>query len=432
MFRSSLLIINATRLDDDSPVCAAIEIINSRYRRYPMARTRIIATLATIAFLSTLSFAHSTSNYWVGTCHPRSPFFTTISDAVRSVPPYATIKVCPGNYPEQVLITQPLTLEGVMSGDSGAATVVVPSWTMTQYGQDFIGFDAYFQILVQGTTGPVNISNLVVDGTGGTIPSSDTTGYSVGIYFQNASGSVTNTSIRNQTAGWQSIGIYADGSGAGPSLTLENNIVRGQTYAGILLWGLVFSTPINATLIGNTVDEPTMTTILGENLYDNGILLYSSAGAVRANTVTSGQGLFIESSNLNVSGNDLNGRLPFWADRDSSTVTGNTIVCASCTAYDTAAGIGNGATKFSGNKIDAGGHATGILLSLAGTAQVDSNTIANSSIAVLGCSAFGDASGYTVTHNTVIDATTGIKMPSGNSAAPNAFLATTNAVGACY
>jgi hypothetical protein len=66
-----------------------------------MFRLRFIA-MATLALcLSGPAFAGST--YAVGTCLPTLPFFTTISQAVSSVPAGSTIKVCAGSYAEQVL-----------------------------------------------------------------------------------------------------------------------------------------------------------------------------------------------------------------------------------------------------------------------------------------------------------------------------------------
>ena len=51
--------------------------------------------------------------------------FTTISAAVAGVPAGATIQVCPGVYPEQVTITQPLTLKGIHSGNANRAVITI-------------------------------------------------------------------------------------------------------------------------------------------------------------------------------------------------------------------------------------------------------------------------------------------------------------------
>src|SRR5271157_1432615 len=90
-----------------------------------MLPLRFIAIVAATAFLSAPAFAGT--KYAVGNCQPHLTSYATISQAVSSVPSGSTIEVCPGNYPEQVLITQPLTLQGVSSAGSDAAAVTVPS-----------------------------------------------------------------------------------------------------------------------------------------------------------------------------------------------------------------------------------------------------------------------------------------------------------------
>src|SRR2546430_9496133 len=49
--------------------------------------------------------------------------FTTISAAVAGVPAGSKIQICPGVYPEQVTITQPLTLQGIGSGNANRAVI---------------------------------------------------------------------------------------------------------------------------------------------------------------------------------------------------------------------------------------------------------------------------------------------------------------------
>src|SRR6516164_5191828 len=61
------------------------------------------------------------------TCQPSLVHFSTIQAAVSAVPLNTTILVCPGTYPEQVVISQPMTLKGVVQGTSGAAVITVPA-----------------------------------------------------------------------------------------------------------------------------------------------------------------------------------------------------------------------------------------------------------------------------------------------------------------
>lgn len=70
------------------------------------------ALLAALAIFSAPSLVAST--FYVGTC--RIGAFGTIQAAVSSpsVPAGSIIDVCPGTYPEQVVISKKLTLQGIV------------------------------------------------------------------------------------------------------------------------------------------------------------------------------------------------------------------------------------------------------------------------------------------------------------------------------
>ena len=96
----------------------------------------------------------------------------TITLAVAAVSPGGTIKVCPGTYPEQVVISKPLTIQGIQDGNNDAAVIVPPvRGSGSEHDQALavpclLAILTAAQILVTATTGPVNISNLTVDGSG--------------------------------------------------------------------------------------------------------------------------------------------------------------------------------------------------------------------------------------------------------------------------
>src|SRR6516164_9746760 len=116
----------------------------------------------------------------VGTCLAHLQTYSTISQAISSVPSSSIILVCPGSYAEQVTITQPLTLKGVPSANTSNPTIVVPAGGLTK------SVTMYFQVLVQGTeSGNVNISNLAVDGSSSA--NKNLNGWIEGIYYQNSS-----------------------------------------------------------------------------------------------------------------------------------------------------------------------------------------------------------------------------------------------------
>jgi hypothetical protein len=98
--------------------------------------------------------------YYVGTCHAGS--FATISAAVGSpdVEPGSIVKVCPGAYYEQVIISKPLTLEGMVSQNGSQAQINGNS--PMQLATSAV-FGVSFYPLVWITAGPVKIQNLSTD-----------------------------------------------------------------------------------------------------------------------------------------------------------------------------------------------------------------------------------------------------------------------------
>ena len=106
------------------------------------------------------------------TCKPSLVHFSTIQAAVNAVPFGTIIDVCPGNYPEQVVITQPLTLMGVTDGTGNAAVITVPGGGLLLQNGTSASFGAVAaQLMVENTVGVV-INNLVVDGAGASCPGS--------------------------------------------------------------------------------------------------------------------------------------------------------------------------------------------------------------------------------------------------------------------
>lgn len=75
------------------------------------------ALLALVLVLAAQPLAAAT--FYVGSCKAGS--FGTISAAVAAVPAGSIVNVCPGTYPEQVVISQALTLKGMLSGNSSQA-----------------------------------------------------------------------------------------------------------------------------------------------------------------------------------------------------------------------------------------------------------------------------------------------------------------------
>src|ERR1700687_2327917 len=126
-----------------------------------MSRLRVLFLLAIGLLLGVHPMLAAT--FAVGTCKPSLPSYATISLAVSSVPPGSTVLVCPGTYAEQVTIAQPLTLQGIAIGNAGQAVITVPGSGLAVVTTG-LGYSVAPQVHV--TTGPVNISDITVDGTG--------------------------------------------------------------------------------------------------------------------------------------------------------------------------------------------------------------------------------------------------------------------------
>jgi len=348
--------------------------------------------------------AFASNTYAVGTCEPHLTSYSTISSAVSRVPAGAVIEVCPGNYPEQVLITKPLTLRGVLSAGSSAAVVAVPSGGLTQsvMSPSCPFSPLYYQILVQQTSGPVDISNLVVDGTGG-----NEEGCLAGIYYQDASGRLSDVTTQNQ-GGSFGFGIFAETIlSAAQDVTIENNVVLGFSYQGVTANSN--SGPLTVDIKGNTVESFGDET---SGVYVSGV----AGGTIRSNLITTGA-----NNGGNVAG--------IFLHNAAIEATANTVIEESSTENnDYAFLVEGGSVEITKNRIDAGGQ-LGLNLQNTGTNSiVEQNTIVNSSSAITGCA---DTLGYTVSHNTVIDAAVGIQIAGGNVSAPNTFYATPVTTASC-
>jgi hypothetical protein len=230
---------------------------------------------ATVLFLATQP-ARADDTYAVGTCKPRLTSFSTISAAVSSVPPGSTILVCPGTYPEQVTISQALTLRGIASGGQDEAVVTVPGG-LAPNATSIFGEPVAAQVLVQ-TPGPVNISNLSVDGTG-----SDTGcaggAWVAGIYYTTgSSGSISRARTSGQMNSGCGAGIWAENDGTShQSLDVGDSSVHDVSNAGIFLAGNGGTPTFFARVHGNTVN------VLNGLI---GIVMADVAGTVSGNDVS--------------------------------------------------------------------------------------------------------------------------------------------------
>ncbi len=215
-----------------------------------------------------------------------------------------------------------------------------------------LGFVCY-QIHVQ-STGPVNISNLVVDGgplSAGFCPANQVM---AGTWYSDSSGTVDDVSLRNQASGFGE-GLVIDTTASTPQTeTIENSVIRGFNSARAYAF--------TGQTGGGVVTADVTTNTIGSNTgFD--ISFFGSAGAVTSSSIigTAIAGIYLQNSTV--------------------TATGNTISVA-----DFGIDLVSRSNTVKSNKINAGGY-TGIeLVGQASNSEVESNTITNSATAVNGCS----------------------------------------------
>lgn len=170
----------------------------------------------------------------VGNCEPNLKSYATISAAVSSVASGATVYLCPGTYPEQVTITQPLNLMGVAAGTANQILITVPSGGLVANTTSMFGQSVAAQVNVEGA-GPVNITNITVEGTGGDLGCLANT-WSAGIFYGSASsGTVSRVRAGNEVNGACGVGIWAEnGDSSNQTITIQNSTVFNADGGGFL------------------------------------------------------------------------------------------------------------------------------------------------------------------------------------------------------
>jgi len=363
-------------------------------------------------------------------CQPSLAHFATIQSAVSAVPAGSTIKVCPGNYPEQVsIINKNLTLIGVAFGTSDAAVVVVPGGGLVTNGvTDIFGFPTAAQIFVQNAA--VTISHLAVDGANDGM--TDCTIDPIGIYYQNASGTITDNAVRNvllppTLQGCQDgLAINVESNTGAPPVTISNNSVRNYDKNGITASGPDDGQAgPNVKVTGNTVIGLGATTVTAQNGIQIG---YGATATVTSNYVV--DDIYINPPSCS----------PCYGASGILIYGSAGVTVLSNTVESTQFGIvpvTEAAGKTANGTVVTSNHVGGTQLYDAIDLCSDGNT-AKSNV-IYGSSQDGihlddscspsTGSSNTVTGNTINEACAGILLGSGtgNTTAPNSFLNVTNA-----
>jgi hypothetical protein len=178
---------------------------------------------------------------------------------VAAAPSGATILICPGTYPEQVVISQPLTLKGIANSGGIYPIVTVPQGGLV--GSQGVVAQMLAQLADPGPGwGPVNISNLIVDGTGA---AGCSMGFLTGIYDDSGSGTFENVEVRNQSPGGCGHGIVAESVFANQVVDIVNSSVHDFDDIGISAGSASGNVVLN--LISNIIASSSSTVQAGVN-----------------------------------------------------------------------------------------------------------------------------------------------------------------------
>ncbi len=348
-------------------------------------------------FLISAVLTSSAQTVAVGNCRPHIVSYATISEAVAAVTPNSIVDVCPGTYPEQVTITQPLTLNGLSLGTGSNPVITVPS----------SGLEGDFpaQVLVQQPDGeafgPVDISNLVVDGTGSGVNCS--TGELAGIEYVSANGTLENVEVRNQSPGGCGFGILLSGDNfAVNTVHIRRSSIHDFDNTGILAesgGGSNFEVNLTSNWIASTSAS-----------VQSGVEYAEAQGLATFNTIQVGGKIGLNLAN-------------FFC---CLTASGNTVVGSNVGIYLGGNDVFSTTTVTRNSLFNNG---TGILVNPSGAHVINLNAIVQSTTTAidLNCS-----SETTAKHNVVFGAPTGIaNVTPGDVLIGNNYYSVTTATTTC-
>ena len=343
--------------------------------------------------------------------------FTKIQDAVNAASPGDTIHACKGTYVEQVSVHISLTI----AADNGA--VLMPSNMQSNTTSLFDAAPLAVALLVSDAT-DVTIQGLNVDGTNNGISACAPNLF--GIAFQNASGTVRRTAVRNfklatNLNGCQSgSGIFVEsGGGQAASVTLETNSIHDFQKNGIT------ADEVGTTVLirSNTVTGVGPTAGAAQNGIQIG---FGAGGAIRNNTVSNyvwspctavatcpavaTNILVTQSDGVTISGNDVNvSQVGIFVDGNYATVTGNDTSADS--VFDGIRLEGSDNTARSNTVVNAG--EAGIFLD-GNNNVIRNNTITEASVGILKTTT---STGSLIQNNSIFDSIITIQDPPSPSLA---------------
>ena len=312
--------------------------------------SRLKPLLFVLVLAAQAPLASATVTYVVGTCKPTFPLssiFMHIQNALDATPAPNVVEVCPGTYPEQVVISRPVTIEGISDGTSTGATITVPPGGLAiNTGDDFGDFIAA-QVWVDNVAGEVNLANITVEGLGSNVGIGS---YIVGVFYQNSPGTVNHVMIQDQvgsdpSVSLQGVGVWLEGGSNKPSVTVENSAFVEFDNTGIRAETNSSASELTATISKNTANgtptnaaagiasvEGVTASISGNFVTGSSIGIYAdSEGSISKNTIVGiapagGTGIYIPSGGVTVTSNSiLTETTGIDIEADGVTVTSNSI-----------------------------------------------------------------------------------------------------------
>jgi hypothetical protein len=309
-----------------------------------MLRLRLLL-FATLPLL--IVYPAAASNFAVGSCKPNLQSFPSISAAVSGVPSGSTVFVCPGIYPEQVIISQPVSLQGIASANQDQAVIVVPSTGLFPNATSIFAEPVAAQVLIQ-STGAVNIANISVDGTGGDLGCASNTWVAGIFYATGSSGAVSRVKASGQVDTGCGVGIWAESDGTSSQfVTVEGSSVHDYDNTGIIAAGSGSTPTLTANIKGNFVSASAgligiavdnISGAITSNDVSNATFAIVDSGpsvSVSSNTVSqSGAGILLEGGGT-VSLNRIeNSTLGVWFFADGGVVQSNRITATTQAAVE--------------------------------------------------------------------------------------------------
>lgn len=214
--------------------------------------------------------------------------YDTIAAAVSAAAPGDVVEICPALYPEQLVITKPLTLRGVpveVNGNKVKRVLIQPSSL-----QDLQGLPVEAVITVMNTRG-VTIEDLAIDASNNSVD-----GCSpglAGIHYWNSSGTVENDAIFGTQLGnpqscvsvpsGNGFGVLVDSNQPRPfHVSVENNSIHDFTKSGIQ----AMNAGVTVNIGGNTISG------VGPNggfAFQFGVFILNGAvGQITGNAISEG------------------------------------------------------------------------------------------------------------------------------------------------